>query len=262
MKNKPGTILTLFIITVTITLMSCNTRRKMIIPEHAKTVISVMKFEDRSINTNQYNPWRMGIPDMIMESLSIVPFFRVISRDYLINRVLKEQEFQLLGATDPTSAVKMGNMLNAQYMVIGSFSVFKKTLFINAKVLSVKTGEIKYQTSAKGLVDSFYTLQNQIALDITKGLQVALTKETEQKVLSRYDTKIVNASLANYKGEGQIENIAVLKSVKAEEGSLRKINELKKEAKINFKKALKYDAKYRKAKENLGKMGLGIPMTL
>ena len=166
-----------------------------------KTVISVIKFEDRSIGTKEYEPWRMGIPDMIMESLAVVPSFKVVSRDYLIKSVLKEQEFQLLGATDPASAVKLGNLLNASYIIAGSFSVFKNTLYINAKVLSVETGEVRYQASARGLVDSFYELQNRIALDITKGLNLTLTEEEKQRVLERYETKVVNASLANYNGE-------------------------------------------------------------
>ncbi len=54
-------------------------------PETGKAVISVVRFEDRSIGTKQYEPWRMGIPDMVMESLGVVPSFKVISREYMIN---------------------------------------------------------------------------------------------------------------------------------------------------------------------------------
>lgn len=227
-----------------------------------RIVISVVKFEDRSVGTKMYEPWRMGIPDMIMESLGVVPSFKVISRDYIINTVIKEQEFQLLGATDHASAVKLGNLLNARYMVVGSFSVFKNTLQINAKAVSVETGELRYQTSVRGDLDGFYELQNRIALDITKGLQMSLSAETRQKVLERFDTRIVNASLANYRGEEKVEKITVLETIKKEKDTRKKIKALKTEAKENFKKALEYDKDYKKAKENLGKLGLGAPMTL
>ena len=227
-----------------------------------KTVISVIKFEDRSIGTKEYEPWRMGIPDMIMESLAVVPSFKVVSRDYLIKSVLKEQEFQLLGATDPASAVKLGNLLNASYIIAGSFSVFKNTLYINAKVLSVETGEVRYQASARGLVDSFYELQNRIALDITKGLNLTLTEEEKQRVLERYETKVINASLANYNGEDKVEKIAVLKSMQKGKESREQIKKLKIEAKEDFSEALKYDGDYNRAKENLSRLGLGLPMTL
>ncbi len=232
------------------------------IPEKDKTVISVIRFKDRSIGTKQYEPWRMGLPDMIMESLSVVPSFRVISREYLINNVLEEQKFQLLGATDPDSAVEMGNMLNARYMVIGSFSVFNNNLHINAKVLSVKTGELRYQTSARGVLNSFYKLQNRIAVDITRGLQITLTKDAEKKVRSSYGTRVVNASLANYKGEEKVEKITMLKSAKKEVDTRKKIQKLKTEAKASFKQALKHDKNYEKAKKNLGKIMLGVPMTI
>ncbi len=230
--------------------------------EEGKTIISVVKFEDRSIGTKDYAPWRMGIPDMIMESLGVVPSFKVISREYLITRVLKEQEFQLLGATDPASAVKLGNLLNARYMVVGSFSVFKNTLHINAKVLSVETGELKYQASTRGSLDGFYELQNEIALDLTKGLRLSLNDDTRQKVLSRVDTRVVRASLANYRGEEKVEKITVLESIKKEKDTKQKIKVLKTEAKESFKEAIELDKDYKKAKENLGKLGLGVPMTL
>jgi hypothetical protein len=49
----------------------------------------------------------------------------------------------------------MGNLLNAQLIVVGSYTVFRDTLQINAKVLSVETGEIIEQTSIAGRIDKF-----------------------------------------------------------------------------------------------------------
>lgn len=224
-------------------------------PGTGKAVISVVRFEDRSIGTKQYEPWRMGIPYMIMESPGIVPAFKVISREYMINRVLKEQEFQLLGATDPASAVKLGNLLNARYMVIGSFAVHKETLHINAKVLSVETGELRYQISARGPLDNFFELQNKIAVDITSGLEHALNEETREKVMKRIDTKVVNASLANYRGEEKVETITVLEKVKKDMGGGKTITELKKRQKTALKKRFSTTAVTGKRRKTWGSWG-------
>ncbi len=80
--------------------------------------------------------------------------------------------------------------------------------------------------------------------------------------MTRVDTKIVNASLANYRGEEKVEKITVLETVKKDKEIRKTISELKNEARESFKEALGYDSGYQKAKENLGKLGLGVPMTL
>jgi TolB-like protein len=228
------------------------------ISDSKKKVISVMKFDDRSIGTKRYKPWRMGIPDMIMEALGAIPYYKVISREYITKQVLKEQEFQLLGATDQESAVKLGNLLNAQYIVIGSFQVFRNTLQIRSKVVSVKTGEMVKQTSAAGKLDNFFTLQNQIAVNISTAMNLRLTEDAKKKLIKKYDTKVLDASLANYRGEQKLEKIEVLKKRKKK----KELKKVKEEAKKDFKEAIKLDTNYEKAKKNLAKIGLGIPVTL
>ncbi len=228
------------------------------IPDSQKKVISVMKFEDRSIGTDMYRPWRMGIPDMVMESLGAIPYYKVISREYMTKQVLQEQEFQLLGATDTGSAVQLGKLLNARYIIVGSYQVFKKTLQINAKVMSVQTGEIIHQSSCRGTLDDFYTLQNEIAIKITDGMKLAISPEAKKKLRKKYETKVVKASLANYSGEEKVEEMAVLEK-KGEKDEVKKVKE---EAKKDFKKALQYDSDYEKARKNLSRLALGVPMTL
>ena len=228
------------------------------VPDSKKTVISIMRFDDRSIDTDKFKSWSMGIPDRIMEGLGAIPYYKVISREYVVKQVMEEQTFQLLGATDPESAVKLGNILNANIIVVGSFQVFRDTLQINVKVLSVKTGQVVEQTSVAGPLNNFYTLQNQVSINIAAKMNISLTAEAKDKLVQRYDTKILDASLANYQGEQKLEEMQVLKKQ-------NRTDELKKkqeEAKKDFKKAIELDGDYEKAKKNLSKVGLGIPMTL
>ena len=235
------------------------------IPESRKKVISVSKFEDRSIGTKMYAPWKQGIPDMIMESFGAIPYYRVISREYMVKKVIREHEFQLLGATDQDSVVRLGRLLNAQYIVVGSFSVFRETLLINAKLMSVESGEIVVQASKQGRLNNFYTLQNEIAIHITERMNLAMNETEKKALMQRHDTRIVRASLANYRGEEKLEKIQVLekkaKSEKKEEIK-KEVKKIREEAKKDFRKAINYDSEYEKAKKNLSKLVLAVPMTL
>lgn len=235
------------------------------IPESQQKVISVSKFVDRSIKTKDFAPWEQGIPEMIMDALGAIPYYKVISRDYTVKKILDEQSFQLIGATDQDSVVELGKLLNAQFIVLGSFSVFHNTIQINAKVVSVETGQLIVQASKVGSLNNFYVLQNSIAIKITEGMNFRLNRNAKNKLMKRYDTRIVAASLANYSGQKKLEEIQILEKrakVEKRDELKKKAKNIKEEAKQDFKKALNHDTKYEKARKNLSKLSLAIPMTL
>lgn len=228
------------------------------IPENEKFVISVNKFEDRSIGTNDYRPWKMGIPDMIMEALAAVPYFKVISREYVQQQVLDEQKYQLLGLTDEKSTVELGMLLNAEYIISGSFSVMQDFLQVNAQCLSVQTGEIVSQANCHGPVSDFFVIQNTIAVELSNNMDVYISEEAEIELLQRADTRVVEASLANYEGEEKLEEIALLEK----KGEKKAAEQVKEEAKEDFERALEFDKDYEKAKKNLSQLAMAIPLTL
>lgn len=67
--------------------------------------------------------------------------FKVVERKYIID-IIKEQGFQLTGVTSSEHAVKIGQILGAEQIVIGSYGAFNsgKTFSINARLISVETG--------------------------------------------------------------------------------------------------------------------------
>jgi TolB-like protein len=228
------------------------------VPEEEKKVISVMKFDDRSIETEKFKPWQLGIPDMIMEALGAIPYYRVISREYMIEKVLDEQEFQLAGVTDATTAVRVGQLLNAEFILIGAFQVFQETLQINAKVLTVETGEIVAQANSLGALGSFYVVHNEIAIKITEAFSLDIDETAKKMLREKFDTSVVDASLANYSGEEKLETIRALER----EDKTEEARKVKEEARSDFETALELDSEYERARQNLTRLGLTAPMTL
>ena len=235
------------------------------VPDSERRVISVAPFDDRSIGTEDYKPWSQGIPDMVMESFMAIPYYRVIARDNALRTILKEQEFQLVGATDPDSVVRLGRLLNAQFIVQGSFAVFRETLQINAQVLCVETGEAVNAVSVQGSLDSFYRLQNEIAIRVTDGMNLHLSEEARAELIERRDTSVVQASLANYRGEQRLEQAAVMESRARVERTRELRDEARRitdEARVDFEEALSHDEDYERARRNLSRLARSIPMTI
>ena len=260
-----------FFIIILIVLFSCTTQQhktertvksEMVmdfdIPEEQKKIISVHKFEDRSIGTDKFSPWEMGIPDMIMRALSAFPYYTVISREYTQQQILDEQKFQLLGYTDESSGVEIGKILDAQYVITGSFSVVEDFLQVNSQCISIETGEIVGTAQGHGELSRFYTIQNALAIELSNNMNLSISEEAAEELKERADTRVVEASLANYEGEEKLEEIAILE----DSGEKEKAEEAKEKAKADFQRALELDKNYEKARQNLSRLAMAIPMTL
>ena len=67
--------------------------------------------------------------------------YRVTTRSE-VDRILKEQKFQQSGCTSDECIVEVGRMIGVERMVGGSISKVGDLFSVNAKIVSVETGEI------------------------------------------------------------------------------------------------------------------------
>ncbi|MFH1415576.1 MAG: PorV/PorQ family protein [Elusimicrobiota bacterium] len=81
------------------------------------------------------------VSDFIRTELVKTQSFNVLDRQNM-ERLLEEQSFQMTGCTNEECAVQMGKVLNVKYMIVGSFSKFLDTYYINANLVDVETGQI------------------------------------------------------------------------------------------------------------------------
>jgi TolB-like protein len=228
------------------------------VAEKDRKVIGVLEFEDRTVDTEKFRPWGRGIPEQIMERLSAIPYLRIVARDFILKAVLSEHEFQMTGTTDQASTAQLGKMLNARYLVRGSYQIIGNEMQIRAMVLDVESAQVIHTISSRGPYVNFFDLQNDIAIKITEGMNVQLNSVVKEKIRSEFDTKVVDASLANYRGESLLDEITILEKSKKTE----RVKEIKAEAKSLFKSAITFDPNYERAKRNFRKMVQSMPLTL
>jgi len=67
-----------------------------------------------------------------------------------MERILSAQKFQQTGCTNQECAVKMGKLLNVQWMVMGEYSVMGGARFLTASLVDVETGRIERTGSVQG----------------------------------------------------------------------------------------------------------------
>jgi curli biogenesis system outer membrane secretion channel CsgG len=72
--------------------------------------------------------------------------FRVVDRHNL-DVVRAEQQFQISGEVDDETAVSIGHLIGAAYVITGGISPWGQANYLRLRVIDVETGQIKTMTS-------------------------------------------------------------------------------------------------------------------
>ncbi len=242
-------------------LAGCGTPQKALrqVPREKRSGLMVLNFKNSTLKSRaeEFGPWEFGIPSMVMTDLEAIGLFNIISRERM-KEVIQEQEFQLSGMVDADKAVKLGRILAARYMLAGSFMEMNGSLRIESQVYSVETGSQLGAAAVAGKTDSFFDLQKQLVVKITGYLDAMLSAEEARLISKNVETRSVDASLSNYRGEIAVMRAEDLKE-KGNVGEAKKALEI---AKSSFQKAIALDPEYEKARKNLSRISLAVPVTL
>jgi curli biogenesis system outer membrane secretion channel CsgG len=134
-----------------------------------KIPIVVMDFDTR-VPGHGYRVGQ-GASDMLITALVKTKKYRVYERNKL-KSIMKEQKLQMSGAVDMSTAVQIGKLVGAKYIITGAvtefgikqsgahgggyFSVGKKAYraTVDVRAVSVQTGEIVFADTGSGILKS------------------------------------------------------------------------------------------------------------
>lgn len=240
-------------------LSACSKEMPQSVPRSERADLAVLNFVNNTPGerATEFEPWELGLASMMMTDLESIGLFNIISRDDLRD-VSSKRGIQIGAVQTDTAALEVGRLLAARYVLSGSFVEMGGDLRVEARVFSVEQGIQLGAASVTGKTERFFELQKQLVFKVSKYLE-AMLDEAELSIIERnVETRSVHASLNNYAGE-----IAVLQAQEyRERGEPKRADALLEEAKGRFQDALKHDPGYEKAKKNLAKLAMGIPLTL
>src|SRR5947208_5938937 len=109
-----------------------------------KPVVAVLYFDNTSFGKDRadYDGVGKGIADMLITDMAQNPNLRVVERER-IQSLLVEQQLTKAGTIDPQTAIKLGKIIGAQYMITGVFmSDGKGTFVLTSHAINVETSQI------------------------------------------------------------------------------------------------------------------------
>lgn len=139
----------------------------------AKPTVAVMYFTNSALMGNaDYAPLSKGMAEVLITELSRNPTIRVVERDRL-QQLLEEQDLSSSNRVDPETAVRVGRILGARHMLLGTFIIdTRENMRIDVRAVNTETSEIEYVETIEGKADKLIALISQLGTKINAGLKL------------------------------------------------------------------------------------------
>jgi len=162
--------------------------------------IAFMEFDNNSVGKYQeeLGPLGKGLAGLFAHYFRNISSFTVIERDK-INVVLTELELQKSGAVDRSTAVRVGKIIGAQYMVFGSLmQLDDKNSIMLVRVVDVETSEIIESIDKEGKPEFAKAVKEMVG-ELSGKLNVVLNDDVK-KLIQEAGTDSDNAVTLYSKG--------------------------------------------------------------
>ena len=114
---------------------------------------------------DDYQALRRGLAGMTISALAVNPGVRVVERAQL-QAIIQEQHLARDSAVDQSTALRLGRLLNARYMVTGTLYDVRGNFRIDARLFDVETSQILQTRRVNGRLDNVFELVDQLATQL------------------------------------------------------------------------------------------------
>lgn len=114
-----------------------------------------------------------GLQSMVTTDLSRVSTLTLVERSRL-QEIVAEQKLSNSGLIDKTTAAKIGKLAGATHLLGGTFTVVGKNMRLDARLFSVKTGEVLLAEDMAGERDAFFELEKAMVNKLITALGIKL----------------------------------------------------------------------------------------
>jgi len=148
-------------------------------PLRAKPAKTLAVIEFQNVTKDPKVDWLgTSIAEELITNLASVRGINLVERAEM-HSILKELKFGRSQYVDPSTAQKIGKIVGANYMVVGSYQSIEDHLRLNARLVETETGKVFLPTQADGQLKDVSALEDQLAGNLKKGIGVSLSDEAE-----------------------------------------------------------------------------------
>lgn len=138
-----------------------------------RPTVAVMSINNASlVQHGDYEQIGRGLVDILITELQQNPSIDVVDREH-IRRVMEEQDLDSTGRVSPETAVRIGRILGAQYMLFGGFVVDGRgRMRLDLRAVNVETTRIEYVVSKSRNASDMLELVEELAAEVNRSMRL------------------------------------------------------------------------------------------
>jgi Tfp pilus assembly protein PilF len=155
----------------------------------AATGMRVVVLPFQNLTGKSEDQW---LGESFAESLTMgllkVEALQVIERSQ-ISQILREQQFGQTGLVDEGTAPRLGKLVGAEVVILGSYQKVGEQIQANVRFVHLETGQVdkKWATQVEGSLNQLFGLQKQLARELIAQMQIPTTATDVKKVDAVFD---------------------------------------------------------------------------
>ncbi len=154
--------------------------------DNGRRTLAVLYFDNNSIaDKANLDPLNKGMADMLITEMSQIEAFKVVERQRLQD-LLSEMSLGQSGVIDEATSQKVGKLLGAQNLLLGSFmNMFGGKMRVDVRIVEVETGVTLKAVEETGKVDDLFPMIKKLTDKVAKYFKVQLTKQDKERLDGR-----------------------------------------------------------------------------
>jgi TolB-like protein len=133
--------------------------------------VAVLYFDNQG--NPELEPLRVGLTQMFVTDLAADPKRLIVERTR-IQEILDELKLGHSGRVDPATSARIGQLVGAEYLVLGTYFELGGTLRIDARVVRVETGEVVVGAGRSGALSELFSIEKSVVGALAAGLDATL----------------------------------------------------------------------------------------
>src|SRR5213083_2504280 len=150
--------------------------------------IAVLPFDNSGSygqDKENFDALQKGIAGMLISELAANPAARVVEREE-IQKLIEEQNLGPSGRVDAQTAAKIGKLVGARYVVLGTFIDFYGDFRLDARLVNVETSEILKVEKDQAQRDHLFQIIQNVAGRLMKDANLPpLPRQASEQRMSR-----------------------------------------------------------------------------
>ena len=158
--------------------------------QEERTPVAILRF-DNNTGDQRYDNLGRALSSMLISDLSVVEEIQLVERERMED-LLNELKLQQSGYVDPSTAVTVGMIVGAQYVVTGAFVTVDPEMRLDTRIDRVETSEIVSTAEVTGKRDNFFELEQQLADQLVDGMQLVLTEDQRARMKAQQEANRID----------------------------------------------------------------------